>query len=195
MAWIRQTVRSLLRERLLDTAFDLVAADGFDRLRMTEVAAVAGVSRQTVYNEFGSKDGLGEALFGRELELFLVGVRQQLDDHRSDPREATEAAALFALRLGLRNPLVKAMLTAGRDGDGGLLAHLTTRAKPAFETASGVLNDYVATELPAVEAELRELAVDAAVRLTVSHLVQGSITPEESAKRIAEVFIRVARIA
>ncbi|MGQ5228634.1 helix-turn-helix domain-containing protein, partial [Streptomyces sp. yara] len=35
-------------------------------VRMVDVAAAAGVSRQTLYNEFGSKDGLARALVRRE---------------------------------------------------------------------------------------------------------------------------------
>ncbi|GAA3006864.1 TetR/AcrR family transcriptional regulator [Kitasatospora albolonga] len=193
MAWIRETVRSLLRDRLLDTARDLVAADGFDRLRMTQVAAVAGVSRQTVYNEFGSKDALGEALFNRELELCLGGIEQQLDEHPEDPRAAAEAAALFTLRLAGRNPLVKAMLTATRDGEDGLLSYLTTRAESAFTTATAMLDGYAAAAWPAIDPDSRELAVDTAVRLTASHIVQGADDPGASARRIAEVFVRVAR--
>jgi AcrR family transcriptional regulator len=192
MAWIRETVRSLLRDRLLDTAHDLVAAEGFDRLRMTQVAAAAGVSRQTVYNEFGSKDALGEALFHRELEYCLTGIREQLDAHRDDPRAAAEAALLFTLRLAGRNPLVKAMLTSARDGDQGLLSYLTVRAEPAFATASAMLTEYAAQTWPAIGAAERELAVETAVRLTASHLVQPAGEPEESARRIAEVFARVA---
>jgi AcrR family transcriptional regulator len=195
MAWIRETVRSLLRDRLLDTAHHLVAAEGFDRLRMTQVAATAGVSRQTVYNEFGSKDALGEALFNRELEYCLTGIREQLDAHREDPRAAAEAALLFTLRLAARNPLVKAMLTAARDGDQGLLAHLTVRAEPAFTTASAALDHYAAEAWPQIDPHSRDLAVETAVRLTASHLVQPAAAPEESAHRIAEVFARVALLA
>ncbi|MFJ5921545.1 TetR family transcriptional regulator [Kitasatospora sp. NPDC092948] len=192
MAWIRETVRSLLRDRLLDTAGGLVAAEGFDRLRMTQVAAVAGVSRQTVYNEFGSKDALGEALFGRELERCLLGIGQHLDAHRADPRAAAEAAALFTLRLAGRNPLARAMLTAAPDGTDGMFAHLTTHAEPVFATATAVLADYAAEAWPAIDPDSRALAADTVVRLTASHIVQGAATPEDSARRIAEVFVRIA---
>lgn len=38
----------------------------------------------------------------------------------------------------------------------------------------------------------RELAVDAAVRLTASHIVQSTASPEDSARRIADTVVRVA---
>ena len=55
----RVAVRSLLRERLLDAAAGVFSEDGWRRLTMAKVAERAGVSRQTVYNEFGSRDGVG----------------------------------------------------------------------------------------------------------------------------------------
>ncbi len=39
---------------------------------MVDVAAAAGVSRQTLYNEFGSKDGLARALVRREADGYLA---------------------------------------------------------------------------------------------------------------------------
>ncbi|MFB7368203.1 TetR/AcrR family transcriptional regulator, partial [Streptomyces hydrogenans] len=68
MARFRETVRTLLRERLLDAAFERVARHGFDKLRMAHLAGDVGVSRQTLYSEFSSKEAVGEALFRRELE-------------------------------------------------------------------------------------------------------------------------------
>ena len=41
---------------------------------MVDVAAAAGVSRQTLYNEFGSKEGLARALVRREADGYLAGV-------------------------------------------------------------------------------------------------------------------------
>ncbi|MEK8172529.1 TetR/AcrR family transcriptional regulator [Streptomyces sp. M19] len=45
---------------------------------MVDVAAAAGVSRQTLYNEFGSKEGLARALVRREADAYLSGVEEAL---------------------------------------------------------------------------------------------------------------------
>ncbi|MDH6576146.1 TetR family transcriptional regulator [Kitasatospora sp. MAP5-34] len=191
MARFRETVRSLLRERLLDAAYDLVAADGFDRLRMTQLATAAGVSRQTVYTEFGAKDAVGAALFQRELERCLLGIQQNLDAHRGDLRAATEAAVGFTLRLAADNPLAKAMLTSTGSHEDGLLSYLTTRSETAFGTATGMLNAYIEDVWPAVDLYSRDLAVDAVIRLTASCIVQAAAPAEESARRIAEIVARI----
>ncbi|MEV6331924.1 TetR family transcriptional regulator [Streptomyces sp. NPDC051909] len=190
MARFRETVRTLLRERLLDAAYELVADRGFEKLRMAHIASAVGVSRQTLYSEFPSKEAVGEALFQRELERCLVGIQAALDAHRDDLRAAVTAAADFTLTLAARNPLVRAMLTSTRDD--GLLPYLTTRSQAAFATATAMADAYVSEAWPAVDPVARDLAVDTAVRLTASHIVQAAGSPQESAGRIADVFLRIA---
>ncbi|MEU3608440.1 TetR family transcriptional regulator [Streptomyces sp. NPDC035033] len=190
MARFRETVRTLLRERLLDAAFARVAQHGFGRLRMAHLAGDVGVSRQTLYSEFPSKEAVGEALFRRELERCLVGVQQGLDAHPGDLRAAVEAAVLFTLTLAGRNPLIRAMLTS--TGEDGLLPHLTTRSAAAFDLATTAVGTYAAENWPSVDPVARDLAVDAAVRLTASHVVQATASPEESARRVADTVVRIA---
>ncbi|MEV6356680.1 TetR family transcriptional regulator [Streptomyces hydrogenans] len=190
MARFRETVRTLLRERLLDAAFERVARHGFDKLRMAHLAGDVGVSRQTLYSEFSSKEAVGEALFRRELERCLVGIQQGLDAHPGDLRAAVEAAVGFTLTLAGRNPLIRAMLTS--TGEGGLLPYLTTRSAAAFDLATTMAGTYVAETWPSIDPVARELAVDTAVRLTASHVVQATASPEESARRIADTAVRVA---
>ena len=50
------------RETLLEPPTRRSGAQPWTGVRMVDVAAAAGVSRQTLYNEFGSKEGLGAAL-------------------------------------------------------------------------------------------------------------------------------------
>ncbi|MFB7517318.1 TetR family transcriptional regulator [Streptomyces sp. NPDC056144] len=190
MPRFRETVRTLLRERLLDAAYEAVAERGFDKLRMAHLASAVGVSRQTLYSEFASKEAVGEALFQRELERCLVGIQEGLDAHRDDLRAAVEAAVGFTLRLAGRNPLIRSMLTS--TGEEGLLPYLTTRSAAAFATATAMADAYVTEVWPDVDPVARDLAVDAAVRLTASHIVQSTTSPEESARRIADTVLRVA---
>ncbi|GAA0644551.1 hypothetical protein GCM10009535_22440 [Streptomyces thermocarboxydovorans] len=66
------------RESLLDAAYTALARRPWSAVRMVDVAASAGVSRQTLYNEFGSKDGLARALVRREADAYLAGVDRAL---------------------------------------------------------------------------------------------------------------------
>ncbi|MEO3783862.1 TetR family transcriptional regulator [Actinocorallia sp. B10E7] len=192
MTEYRESVRSLLKERLLDAAYERVTADGWDRLRMAHIAAAAGVSRQTVYTEYGSKDAIGQALVMREVERFLTGIGEQLDAHPEDPREAVRAAVYFTLTAAADNPLLKSILTSSRGGDDDLLAHLTTRSEPLLETASAMLRDYAAKAWPFIAPDPRDLAIETVVRLTVSHIVQPSAPPDVTADRVALALARIA---
>ncbi|SEC15950.1 TetR/AcrR family transcriptional regulator [Streptomyces sp. TLI_105] len=192
MTRFRESVRSLLREQVLDAAYRLVAADGWGVLRMAAIARAAGISRQTLYNEFGSKEAIGNALVQRELEGFLVGIQRELDAHRGELEAAAAAGVGYTLQQAVDNPLIKSVLLAARGGEDDLLAYLTTRPEPVFGTAMAMLDAYAIEAWPDVDEESRGLAVETIVRLTVSHIVQPVASPEESARRIARITARIA---
>ncbi|MEV6125391.1 helix-turn-helix domain-containing protein [Streptomyces violaceusniger] len=101
------------RESLLDAAFAALEGRPWPRVKMAEVAAAAGVSRQTLYNEFGSKEGLARALVRREADAYLSGVERALSgvSGAAGPRERLAAAAVWTVRSATENPLVRAVLT------------------------------------------------------------------------------------
>ncbi len=60
----RQTATEQTRTRIVFAARELLAApDGVSGFTVDAVAAQSGVARMTVFNQFGSKSGLLEALF------------------------------------------------------------------------------------------------------------------------------------
>ncbi|QIK06676.1 helix-turn-helix transcriptional regulator [Streptomyces sp. ID38640] len=105
------------RESLLDAAYTALTERAWTAVRMVDVAAAAGVSRQTLYNEFGSKEGLARALVRRETDNYLAGVARALSQGspaagtRGDAAGRVAAAAAWTLRTARANPLVRAVLT------------------------------------------------------------------------------------
>jgi AcrR family transcriptional regulator len=55
-------------DRVIEAAARLIEDDSFHTATMEELASAAGVSRATVFNRFGSKLGVLEALFKRGME-------------------------------------------------------------------------------------------------------------------------------
>lgn len=163
-----------VRDRLLRAAYDVVVAGDWGGARMADIAAAAGVSRQTLYNEFGTKDGLARALALHEAERFLTGVVRSIDG-QPDPARAAAAAVAWSLETAGANPLVKAALT---DDAAGLLPLLTTRSGAVVTS----LRDGVTTALlerwPVLDPAETTWVAEVAVRLTVSHLV----VPTEAAQ-------------
>lgn len=77
--------------RVLEAAERLIRADAFHTATMDELAAAAGVSRATVFNRFGSKLGVLQALFARAMEgPQMDAIRQALAIE--DPVAALDAA-------------------------------------------------------------------------------------------------------
>src|SRR5438270_9188712 len=137
---------SPVRSALLDAAYDAAVSGDWARTRMADVARAAGVSRQTLYNEFGSKDALAQAMAMREIQRFIEGSERALDEaHPDDPIQAVGAAALFTLQRAAENPLLKAALV---DDTSGLLSFLTTRGEPAINAARASFERYYSTHWP-----------------------------------------------
>lgn len=129
------------RESLLDAAYSALARRPWVAVRMVDVAAAAGVSRQTLYNEFGSKDGLARALVRREADGYLAGVERALDSHTEAPQRLT-ATAEWTASAARGNALVRAMLTgcwSERLPSPTLSAVPSSSAVPAQRRADGPL--------------------------------------------------------
>ncbi|MFI2371074.1 TetR/AcrR family transcriptional regulator [Streptomyces sp. NPDC018833] len=97
------------RESLLDAALAALGELPWSGVRMTDVAGAAGVSRQTLYNEFGSKDGLARALMRREADRYLRGVERLAQ--RTEPAERLVSLAEWTVGEARTRPLLRALLT------------------------------------------------------------------------------------
>ncbi|MFN2538135.1 MAG: TetR family transcriptional regulator [Mycobacteriales bacterium] len=170
------------RDALLDAAYDAALAGDWERVRMIDVARAAGVSRQTLYYEFGSKDALAQALALREAERWMVGGDLARIGHEGSPAEAVAAAMAWTLEEAARNPLLKAVLT---DDVGGLLPWITTRAEVLQKAARTHLEGYLSEHWPAIPADRVHLVADTVIRLTFSHLLLPGGRPDEVAHDIA----------
>jgi len=129
------------RESLLDAAAAALARRAWSAVRMVDVAAAAGVSRQTLYNEFGSKNGRARALVRREADDYLAGVDRALAGS-AEPPERLAATAEWTASAARGNPLVRAMLTgcwSERLPAPALAAVPSASAVPAQRRADGPL--------------------------------------------------------
>ncbi|MBP2475021.1 AcrR family transcriptional regulator [Crossiella equi] len=174
-------VKATLRETLLDAAANLLADRGFSGLRMADVATAAGVSRQTVYNEFGGKEALVEAVTLRLTEAFLAETARHLD---TAPclLDGIAAAVRYIQGLATANRLFSAMLT-GTDAQ-DLLPFVTTKGQPMLASATELVCHHLRTRLPALPAGLATAYAEISVRLTVSHLLLPSAEPDSAAAAV-----------
>ncbi|MEV1154396.1 TetR family transcriptional regulator [Micromonospora chokoriensis] len=188
---IEQSGTTPVRDSIVDAARALTVATGWDGVRMGAVAGAAGVSRQTVYNEFGSKAGLAEALARREVDTFVGDVRAALLAHGADVRAGAYAAIAHTLTTAAENPLVKAILSSARGGSDELLPYLTTRAEVVLTEASGALIDWAGDHLPGANQAALAFAADTIVRLVVSHIVLPRTPIDQTATTLADLAVHL----
>lgn len=169
------------RERLMDAAYAEVVSGGWADRRMADIAAAARVSRQTLYNVFGSKEGLLQAVVVREVNALLDRVVRLLEEG-GDPPHAVSRATLLVLLSARDNPLLRAVVT----GDHELLPVLTTRAEPLLDVLGERITALLGERYPELSASAAEAAADVALRLTVSYSLQP-IDPDEAARRVETV--------
>ncbi|MFD9894610.1 TetR family transcriptional regulator [Amycolatopsis sp. NPDC059027] len=178
-------VKASLREALLEAATELLAERGYAGLRMADVAARSGVSRQTVYNEFGNKSALVQAVVLRTASEFLDGIRQRVEV-AEDLLTAIHGAVVYTIEHARENRLVAAAL--GTEAGEDLLPLLTTKGEPiltaAAELAAGQYLEFEPEMPPASAALLAETVV----RLSLSHLTLSTHSASEAADAVVAVL-------
>ncbi len=181
-----------LTRALLDAAVELIAGHGSRGLRMAEVAAKAGVSRQTVYNEFGNKERLIQAVALHKTAEFLDGVRERLSS-TADPLEGLRRGITFAFDLAARDPLARSVLNGANAED--MLPLLTTRGRPVLTLATSVFARHIRGHWPALPDARVHLIADTIVRVALSHLLTPTSRRVESVVQVTEALLAGAPTA
>lgn len=184
----REAVFAALRAQLLERPWAEVTLEA--------VAKDAGVSRQTLYNSFGSRSGLAQAytfhLAGALCEVIAASVQA----HPGDPRGGLEEGIRVYLEFALDDPLF------GRVGAGeahsDLARLVTTDARPLLERVAGRLAEIGTAAWPEVAPEQARAIASTTARLALSFVVTPpgeDETPASVAAGIASVLDLPAPVA
>jgi AcrR family transcriptional regulator len=173
-------------DRILEAALTVMTRHGLARLALEDVAREAHVSRQTVYRYVGSRDGLITETILREEGAFLERMRAAASEHRS-LRGALEASIGSALTSAREHPLLDRLLDSEPEV---LLPFLTDGSGPVLSAARTVVEELLASYVPALRGEQRALAADATTRLVISYAISPTTTPiDVLAARLAELVV------
>ncbi|WP_082682942.1 TetR family transcriptional regulator [Mycobacterium sp. GA-1285] len=165
--------RVLLRDSILDGMRELLLSRDWSAITLADVAKAAGISRQTIYNEFGSRQGLAQA--------YAMRLADRLVDQIDDAIEGNVGDVFAAFSQGFRDfftesaadPLVISLLTGEAKPD--LLQLITTDSGPIITHCSRRLTQtFVDSWVKASEEDAGVLA-RAIVRLAMSYV---SMPPE-----------------
>ncbi|WP_429347968.1 TetR/AcrR family transcriptional regulator [Paraburkholderia sp. Clong3] len=81
-----------MRERLLEAAKSVFIREGFGAARVEEIASLAGVSKTTVYRQFGTKEELFRSIVWRG----MADLRGKISEHLEPGRDfSTNMASLI----------------------------------------------------------------------------------------------------
>ena len=174
-----QAARRLLRETLFGAARDQLEQRAWAEITMAEIATAAGVSRQTLYKEFGSRAEFGQAFVIHEGERFLDAVEAAVHEHLDDPRAAVGAALELFLRTAGEDTLIRILLSD--DGTGGMLPFVTTQGMPVVQWATARLTAVIQEGWPRASEPDALLLAESLVRLAISYITAPGGPPEQTA--------------
>lgn len=181
---LRESFRQHVRDAILAAARELAIERGWDTIPMAEVASRAGVSRPTLYKQFGSKSGLAEAFISAEVGRFLVPAVQALNDPDADIETRLTNSVTAVLLEGERNEVLRAALARQATGESELLRLLTVQAGPIQVAVWFAFGEATTSAYPNVPVSEVQLVVDAVARYTISALLLPGAAPKDMARTI-----------
>jgi AcrR family transcriptional regulator len=165
--------RMLLRDSILDGMRHLLLSRDWSAITLADVARAAGISRQTIYNEFGSRQGLAQG--------YALRLADRLVDVIDDEIRRNEGNIYSAFVQGFRaffaesaaDPLVISLLNGEAKPD--LLQLITVDSAPIITYCSQRLTSSFETSWVKASDEDAGVLARAIVRLAMSYV---SMPPE-----------------
>ena len=165
--------RALLRDSVLDAMRELLLSRDWSAITLADVARVAGISRQTIYNEFGSRQGLAHGYALRLADRLVNAVEDAIYSNVGDVYAAFLQGFRAFFSESAADPLVISLLSGVAKPD--LLQIITTDSGPIITHCSARLtSSFMHSWVKASEDDAGMLA-RAIVRLALSYV---SMPPE-----------------
>jgi len=165
--------RVLLRDSILDGMRELLLKRDWSAITLSDVAKAAGISRQTIYNEFGSRQGLAQGYALRLADRLVDAVDQAITHNVGDVYGAFLEGFRAFFNQSAADPLVISLLTGGTKPD--LLQIITTDSGPIITRCSGRLTATFQHSWIQASDEDAGILARAIVRLAMSYV---SMPPE-----------------
>lgn len=144
------------RDRILDAVEGLIGQGGFRAVSIASAAASAGVSRQTVYANFGSlEDLIAEAVTGVSTRA-MGDIAEQLEEITDPGAHIVEL--IVAARAAFRDNPALTVLTFPESGNPVFEAHMVDNALPIVDAFLAPLFER-APQLMGNQTEIKEVVL------------------------------------
>ncbi|WP_405161194.1 TetR family transcriptional regulator [Nocardia sp. NBC_01499] len=164
----QEAARELLRASVLGAMRELLTERDWSKITLGDVAAKAGVSRQTLYNEFGSRSGLAQSYALRLADDLVDHVDAAITGNVGDVRAAFSQGMTNFFVDAAADPLVQSLLAGEVKLD--LLRLITLDAGPLLDQATRRLSLAFQHSWVAATAAESDVIAHALVRIAMSYI-------------------------
>lgn len=178
--------RALLRDSVLDAMRELLTSRDWSSITLAAVAEVAGVSRQTIYNEFGSRQGLAQGYAIRLADRLVDAVERAIHGNVGDVHTALLEGFRSFFTESAADPLVISLLTGAAKPD--LLQIITTDSGPIIIRCSQRLTSSFMHSWVKASEEDAGILSRALVRLAISYVSMPPEADHDVAADLARLF-------
>lgn len=182
--------RALLRDSVLDAMRELLLTRDWSAITLADVARAAGISRQTIYNEFGSRQGLAQGYALRLADRLVDLVEAAIYDNVGDIYAAFLEGFRAFFTESAADPLVISLLTGVAKPD--LLQLITTDSGPIITHCSDRLTSSFINSWVKVSADDAGILARAIVRLAISYVSMPPEADHDVAADLARLFTPAA---
>jgi AcrR family transcriptional regulator len=178
--------RVLLRDSILDGMREMLLSRDWSSITLSDVAKAAGISRQTIYNEFGSRQGLAQGYALRLADRLVDQIEDAIVGNVGDVYAAFLQGFRDFFAESAADPLVISLLTGTTKPD--LLQLITTDSGPIITRASQRLTEtFMHSWVRASEEDAGVLA-RAIVRLAMSYVSMPPEADHDVARDLARLM-------
>jgi len=178
--------RVLLRDSILDGMRELLLTRDWSSVTLADVARAAGISRQTIYNEFGSRQGLAQGYALRLADRLVDAVNEAIEANVGDIYAAFLEGFRSFFAESASDPLVISLLTGGTKPD--LLQLITTDSAPIITRSSDRLTSSFMHSWVRASQEDAGVLARAIVRLAMSYVSMPPEADHDVAKDLARLM-------
>jgi AcrR family transcriptional regulator len=178
--------RVLLRDSILDGMRELLLTRDWSAITLSDVAKAAGISRQTIYNEFGSRQGLAQGYAMRLADRLVDAVAAAIEGNIGDIYAAFLSGFRDFFTESAADPLVISLLTGATKPD--LLQLITTDSGPIITHCSARLTESFMHSWVRASDEDAGVLARAIVRLAMSYVSMPPEADHDVARDLARLM-------
>lgn len=182
----QEAARQLLRQSVFDATRELLDARDWGEVTMADIATAAGMSRQTLYNEFKSRQGVAQAYVLRLVDGYLDDVEKAVADHPFDVKVALREAFSGFLAGAASDPMVRSAILGIAKPD--VMRLVTSEGAPVLEVATARLCRIFVESWADVDERDARLLSTHLVRSALSYVTLGPTAGEDPAADISELL-------